>query len=320
MMRVGTVLAVCVAAAVGERCDDTCEFAKNGVCNDATATYSDDIVSRGGEDDLFDFLSACAPGTDCTDCSSEMIIEDITAGVVVCDDTCWFANDGFCDDGRFGLTAFCQLGTDCGDCGPVINFNDDVADIADYYYYGDYYDDLASSYSYDYYDYYAPVQDGYDYYYGYYYDDRVGRVDEGSTTTTIIEWPATDDEYADDAPFVAAAGDDAARAVARRENAAMVAVQEPLQPTIDIEIIVEEDDEVEIVVNDDAFARPSLGPAVLVGVFLLGLAGGLAGYATGVACRAACTPRTGAADSWRRAIKRQRGSSRQAALATPLLV
>lgn len=37
----------------------------------------------------------------------------------LCEDTCAWANDGECDDGRDdAVTALCALGTDCGDCGP----------------------------------------------------------------------------------------------------------------------------------------------------------------------------------------------------------
>lgn len=36
-----------------------------------------------------------------------------------CDDSCRFAGDGECDDGRLGAaTGWCELGTDCTDCGP----------------------------------------------------------------------------------------------------------------------------------------------------------------------------------------------------------
>mmetsp|Transcript_16789 Transcript_16789/g.52474 ORF Transcript_16789/g.52474 Transcript_16789/m.52474 type:complete len:300 (-) Transcript_16789:429-1328(-) len=299
-MRSGrALLAFAALGATAETtCNDTCEFAKNGICNDARARDAEGL-GPATEDDMFDYMSACAAGTDCSDCAPEVVIEDITAGVVVCDDTCWFANDGFCDDGRYGLTAFCQLGTDCGDCGPVINFNDDVAD-SEYYEYGEYYDDQLESYSYEYY--YYPALAHYEYYYGY-YDDQVGRVDSASTIRD-----------ADDAPFVAA-----------REVLSEVAREyEAGEPTIDIEIIVEQDDEVEIVVNDDAFPEPRLGPATLLAVFLLGLAGGLAGFAAGAACRAGCDSRRSRGDVARRSAAYKqlahRGSSRQPALATPLLV
>lgn len=37
-----------------------------------------------------------------------------------CEDTCPYARDGACDDGRDGsVTSVCDLGSDCADCGPV---------------------------------------------------------------------------------------------------------------------------------------------------------------------------------------------------------
>ena len=37
--------------------------------------------------------------------------------LTTCDDTCFYANDGECDDGSQGGIAFCTCGTDCTDCG-----------------------------------------------------------------------------------------------------------------------------------------------------------------------------------------------------------
>ena len=35
-----------------------------------------------------------------------------------CDNSCYFARDGECDDGGYGsTTSFCKFGTDCSDCG-----------------------------------------------------------------------------------------------------------------------------------------------------------------------------------------------------------
>ena len=39
------------------------------------------------------------------------------SAVKTCDDTCFFAKDGYCDDGGLGAQfAKCALGTDCSDC------------------------------------------------------------------------------------------------------------------------------------------------------------------------------------------------------------
>ena len=37
--------------------------------------------------------------------------------LTTCDDTCYWNNDGQCDDGQDGGAAFCTCGTDCADCG-----------------------------------------------------------------------------------------------------------------------------------------------------------------------------------------------------------
>lgn len=48
-----------------------------------------------------------------------------TAGAY-CDNSCRFANDGECDDGRSGAaTGYCALGTDCNDCGPNMDAEPD---------------------------------------------------------------------------------------------------------------------------------------------------------------------------------------------------
>jgi len=133
----------------GVYCDDTCEFAFDGVCDDGSEDsyyyyyesefnyYMDDDL--GGyysaqssygvayddyymEDDGYT-VSACIEGTDCTDCGGVDAIVDITAppepdsGVESCTNTCPYARDGVCDDPR-GAN-YCKLGTDCQDCGPL---------------------------------------------------------------------------------------------------------------------------------------------------------------------------------------------------------
>jgi len=41
-----------------------------------------------------------------------------SCGKEVCDDTCYWAMDGECDDGGDdSLNDFCEIGTDCADCG-----------------------------------------------------------------------------------------------------------------------------------------------------------------------------------------------------------
>merc|ERR1712167_144508 len=106
------VVATVVKEPDGDICDDSCEWALDGVYDDAYGQYWDDEGS----------LPACAYGTDCTDC--QPLHGDATkkeAEPVECDNTCAYARDGFCDDPRQG--GECALGTDCQDCGPASKGN-----------------------------------------------------------------------------------------------------------------------------------------------------------------------------------------------------
>ena len=138
----------------GDICDDSCEWALDGICDDGTTPNEhddgygqwDDDYGEYGDDNnyyagfyddsygaLFDdegSLPACAYGTDCTDC--QPLHGDATKkeqASVECDNTCAYARDGFCDDPRQG--GECALGTDCQDCGPAskanyTNYEDDT--------------------------------------------------------------------------------------------------------------------------------------------------------------------------------------------------
>ena len=55
----------------------------------------------------------CDAGTDCTDCGGP----PAPGTPALCDNSCQWSNDGFCDDTR--TTGLCNSGTDCHDCGPV---------------------------------------------------------------------------------------------------------------------------------------------------------------------------------------------------------
>lgn len=137
----GVVVGYVIPDRDGVSCDDSCEFALDGVCDDSSAvadrdwgTFSDDDyggyytdeMEEGYYDDYYmddQFtLSACLPGTDCTDCggidaSPAQGKNDPSAPAVTCTNTCAYGRDGVCDDPRGGN--YCALGTDCQDCGPV---------------------------------------------------------------------------------------------------------------------------------------------------------------------------------------------------------
>jgi len=111
-------------------CDDSCEWALDGVCDDGSGkgrywydddfggfyAYDDDYYGYGyyyyGDDDFL--APVCDPGSDCTDCGGPQT-SDVPP--TECDNTCQWANDGFCDDTR--TSGLCDEGTDCHDCGPV---------------------------------------------------------------------------------------------------------------------------------------------------------------------------------------------------------
>mmetsp|Transcript_32102 Transcript_32102/g.102385 ORF Transcript_32102/g.102385 Transcript_32102/m.102385 type:complete len:916 (+) Transcript_32102:251-2998(+) len=131
----GVVVAKVFADGEGPICDDSCEWAMDGVCDDGSNSgpvwqdddyggfYAyDDYYERGyyyEEDD--DFLApVCEPGTDCSDCGDAFRGPDeVTAANanVECTNTCPWADDGYCDDIR--TSGICDLGTDCKDCGPA---------------------------------------------------------------------------------------------------------------------------------------------------------------------------------------------------------
>jgi len=123
----------------GAVCDDSCEWALDGVCDDGSAgedreVFDDDYGGFYGYDDDYyggygydyygygddddDFLApVCEKGTDCTDCGGA----DPDAPTVECTNTCQWANDDYCDDTR--TSGLCDLGTDCHDCGPASKGN-----------------------------------------------------------------------------------------------------------------------------------------------------------------------------------------------------
>eukprot|EP00616_Rhizochromulina_sp_CCMP1243_P005762 CAMPEP_0118978400 /NCGR_PEP_ID=MMETSP1173-20130426/23555_1 /TAXON_ID=1034831 /ORGANISM="Rhizochromulina marina cf, Strain CCMP1243" /LENGTH=890 /DNA_ID=CAMNT_0006928593 /DNA_START=33 /DNA_END=2701 /DNA_ORIENTATION=+ len=141
-------------------CDDSCEWALDGLCDDGSvdnqeffdddyggyygyddyygnyAYFDDDYAGGAGyyDDDDFFMAAVCALGTDCTDCGgpSHPTVDQWNPDAVAevdCSNACEWHNDGFCDDARG--SGLCKLGTDCADCGPVgasnfTSFDDDA--------------------------------------------------------------------------------------------------------------------------------------------------------------------------------------------------
>jgi len=143
---------------VGVVCDDSCEFAFDGVCDDGSEPndqyyysnnnkYEDDDLggfyegeegekeSSGGKnkqsqeyDDYYmeneDYqVSACVEGTDCTDCGGIDAVVDYTKPLEP--DSGVESCTNTCVYQRDGVcddprgTKYCEIGTDCQDCGPV---------------------------------------------------------------------------------------------------------------------------------------------------------------------------------------------------------
>lgn len=117
----------------GVVCDDSCEFAFDGICDDGRTNdedyhYEDDDLGgsygeeQEPEDDYYATdsykVSPCVDGTDCTDCGGvdkqvdyDKLAGDPASGIQVCTNTCAYARDGVCDDPR-GAN-YCEIGTDC---------------------------------------------------------------------------------------------------------------------------------------------------------------------------------------------------------------
>ena len=132
----GAVIARVYPDPSGAVCDDSCEWALDGVCDDGSSqgrtwfdddyggfyAYDDDYYGGYGYyyyDDDDDFLApVCEAGTDCTDCGG---LDPEAPSGVDCSNACQWANDGYCDDTR--TSGLCDLGTDCHDCGPASEGN-----------------------------------------------------------------------------------------------------------------------------------------------------------------------------------------------------
>lgn len=89
----------------GGGCDNSCQYANDGACDDGRPGAA---------------FNVCAFGTDCSDCAGVTGGSGGGAGGSgggSCSNTCQYANDGTCDDGRPGARfSLCSFGTDCADC------------------------------------------------------------------------------------------------------------------------------------------------------------------------------------------------------------
>jgi hypothetical protein len=94
-----------------EICDNYCDFAFDGECDDG---------GSGADWDVCEF------GSDCWDCGVRSLddLDGGDGGTGICYDYCEWAGDGECDDGGPGALWFvCDYGSDCTDCG-VRDFGD----------------------------------------------------------------------------------------------------------------------------------------------------------------------------------------------------
>ena len=139
-------------AAADAVCNNACAYAYDGWCDDGSLIrdedelrfYLADAATRAkAPTDAFlgprptprtprsSFLAKCAHGSDCYDCGIRPTRPPPSPPtfppmeVPFCDNTCFWANDGVCDDGSPSALkpdepwrAVCAHGTDCGDCGP----------------------------------------------------------------------------------------------------------------------------------------------------------------------------------------------------------
>jgi hypothetical protein len=61
-------------------------------------------------------VSACKKDPEEPEEPEELVLEYSTSEY--CENSCYFANDGECDDGGYGSSSsYCNFGTDCLDCG-----------------------------------------------------------------------------------------------------------------------------------------------------------------------------------------------------------
>lgn len=157
----GVVVAKVESDLDDNNCDDSCEWAMDGVCDDGSGSdrfwWDDDYGGYYGMDDYYaydgfygyymeddDILSAvCEEGTDCSDCGGPAT-SDVEP--VSCDNTCQWSNDGYCDDMR--TSGLCAAGTDCHDCGPLDDSNFTTFDDDEWWDDDDYYWDMDDTFEY----------------------------------------------------------------------------------------------------------------------------------------------------------------------------
>jgi hypothetical protein len=139
-------------------CDDTCIDAADGYCDDggpyasfSFCAFGSDCTDCGARydndgDGYYDDEGTAPLDTslilDCddtevtvypgaTEITNDGIDQDCDGidATVVCLDTCFWANDGVCDDGGTNsVTDVCSLGTDCADCGSRLDVDADGID------------------------------------------------------------------------------------------------------------------------------------------------------------------------------------------------
>ena len=82
-----------------------------------TEGTDDNVCLRYCRDDLDCGTAQCAVSLIVSEESARLLGDEIRV-CAFCSNTCRFAGDGECDDGREGAqTSLCTFGTDCTDCG-----------------------------------------------------------------------------------------------------------------------------------------------------------------------------------------------------------
>ena len=100
-----------------DNANDTLRCGAGTTCVSFTEGTDDNVCLRYCRDDLDCGTAQCAVSLIVSEESARLLGDEIRV-CAFCSNTCRFAGDGECDDGREGAqTSLCTFGTDCADCG-----------------------------------------------------------------------------------------------------------------------------------------------------------------------------------------------------------